>query len=60
MTDGLRSCAWLVRRSHEGLKGKTSVYGVVLVRNRYGNLCLDMELTTESEVAATTGSAATM
>ena len=40
--------------------GETSVYGVVLVRNGYGNLYLSMELTTESEVAATTGSTATL
>src|SRR5712664_4004582 len=39
--------------------GKTSVYGGVLVRYVGGNLYLDMELATESEVAATTGSTAT-
>jgi hypothetical protein len=39
--------------------GETSVYGGVLVRYVGGNLYLDMELATESEVAATIGSTAT-
>ena len=39
--------------------GKQVVYGGVLVRNVHGNLYLDMELATESEVADTEGSTAT-
>jgi hypothetical protein len=39
--------------------GKTSVYGGVLVRYAHGNLYLDMELATRSEVADTEGSTAT-
>jgi len=55
----------LGRRSHvvervwTSSGGETGVYGGVLVRNVHGNLYLDMELATESEVAATEGSTAT-